>query len=105
MAEQLANDNPRQPLSEADRLWYLTVVRQDLTARELEVLAHLAHGRSDLEIAAKLSISEATVSNHCNRILSKMYVRSRGKAAAIARELGIVIVDIDEILHDILSRG
>jgi len=54
-----------------------------LTPREAEVLAAIARGLSNAEIAAELFLSEKTVKNHINRIFRKLGVTSR--AAAIAR--------------------
>ena len=60
-----------------------------LTGRELEVLSLLAEGLHAAEIAVRLVISPKTVSTHIDRILSKLGVRSRAQAVALAyrREL------------------
>ena len=55
----------------------------DLTRREREVLASVAEGISNLEIAQKLCISEQTVKTHLTRIFAKLAVRNR-LAAALA---------------------
>jgi ATP/maltotriose-dependent transcriptional regulator MalT len=57
-----------------------------LTERELEVLSHLAAGRSNREIAAKLVISEHTVARHVQNIFAKLGVSSRTAATAYAFE-------------------
>lgn len=57
-----------------------------LTRREVEVLRLLAQGLSNHEIAQKLFISAKTASVHVSRILAKLGVNSRAKAAAIAHE-------------------
>jgi DNA-binding CsgD family transcriptional regulator len=59
-----------------------------LTAREREVLALLADGATDREIAAALVISPRTASIHVGNILAKLDVPNRGAAAALARTLG-----------------
>ena len=59
-----------------------------LTAREREVLALLADGATDREIAATLVISPRTASLHVGNILAKLDVPNRGAAAALARDLG-----------------
>lgn len=56
----------------------------DLTAREREVLALLAKGRSNLEISKELTISMATVKYHLANIFSKLGAKNRVDAAAIA---------------------
>ncbi|MEJ7616664.1 MAG: response regulator transcription factor [Pyrinomonadaceae bacterium] len=63
---------------------------QALTARELDVLKLIVKGRSNKEIGADLSISEATVKTHINNILSKLGVTDRTQAATTALQRGIV---------------
>ena len=63
--------------------------RLDLTPREREVLAHLAEGATNRQIAAALFISEKTASVHVSNILGKLGVRNRGEAAARAHRLGV----------------
>ena len=58
-----------------------------LTDRESEVLAMIADGRSNPEIAAALGISLKTVQNHVSRVLTKLQVRDRTQAALRARGL------------------
>lgn len=55
-----------------------------LTARELEVLRLLADGLAQDEIAERLVISTKTVATHIDHILSKLGVRSRAQAVALA---------------------
>jgi len=55
-----------------------------LTARELEILAHLVEGLSDAEIASRLTLSERTVGHHVSAVLRKLGVSSRSRAAAAA---------------------
>jgi DNA-binding CsgD family transcriptional regulator/tetratricopeptide (TPR) repeat protein len=61
-----------------------------LTARELEVLALLAEGLRNAQIAQRLIVSEKTVDHHVSAILRKLDVRTRGEAGAQALRLGIV---------------
>jgi len=58
-----------------------------LSQRELDVLGELAHGRRNRDIADRLHITEHTAKFHVANILSKLGVRSRGEAAALAREM------------------
>jgi DNA-binding NarL/FixJ family response regulator len=62
----------------------------DLTKRELEVLHLLAEGLEQGEIAKRLVISPNTVSTHIERILSKLGVRSRAQAVAVAYREALV---------------
>lgn len=61
-----------------------------LTGRELEVLALVATGRTNREIAAALVISEHTVARHVQNILAKLGVSSRTAASAFAFEHDLV---------------
>jgi DNA-binding NarL/FixJ family response regulator len=58
-----------------------------LTEREAEVLALVAAGRSNAEIAAELGLSLKTVQNHVAKVLAKLQVRDRTQAAFRARGL------------------
>ena len=55
---------------------------EQLSARELELLALLAEGFANKEIASRLSISNATVRTHLMHIYEKLHVRCRTEAAA-----------------------
>jgi DNA-binding NarL/FixJ family response regulator len=68
----------------------------DLTGRELEVLALIAHGRPNREIAAALHLSEKTVKTHVSNILAKLGVADRTQAALLAVRRRIVPTDNGE---------
>ena len=56
----------------------------NLTQRELEVLAHLVEGRTNVEIAEALSLSPFTVKAYVSGLLSKLGVANRSEAAVFA---------------------
>lgn len=61
----------------------------DLSEREQAVLEHIARGLDNLEIAARLFLSEKTVRNHVTSIFSKLDFASRSRAIVWAREAGL----------------
>jgi DNA-binding CsgD family transcriptional regulator len=61
-----------------------------LTDRQLEVLALLAEGRTNTEIAARLVVSPRTVDNHVAALLRRLDVRSRRELAEAAARLGLL---------------
>jgi two-component system NarL family response regulator len=63
---------------------------EELTGRELDVLALLARGKSNKEIGANLYISETTVKSHLRSIFTKLNVLSRTQAITAASRRGLV---------------
>ncbi len=70
-----------------------TAERIGLTARELDVLQLMAGGATNREIAARLYISQKTVTVHVTRILAKLDARTRVEAAGVAQRLGLLSTD------------
>jgi len=66
------------------------VLVEPLSGRELEILALIAKGDSNKEIAAALLIAEGTVKNHVTSILGKLAVRDRTQAVLKGLELGLI---------------
>jgi two-component system, NarL family, nitrate/nitrite response regulator NarL len=64
--------------------------KDQLTAREREVLGHLAEGLSNKQIAVALEISEHTAKFHVNSILQKLGAQKRVEAVVRAARLGII---------------
>jgi len=60
-----------------------------LTAREAQILEHIARGLDNAQIAARLGLSEKTVRNHITSIFDKIGVESRAQAIVTARERGL----------------
>jgi DNA-binding NarL/FixJ family response regulator len=66
------------------------IVDPTLTRREIDVLREVASGKSNLEIAKQLFISENTVKYHVHSILDKLGLSDRRDAAIFAREHGLI---------------
>ena len=66
--------------------------REDLgiTRREMEILALVAQGMSNREIAVKLFVSENTVKTHCSRAFDKLGARRRTQAVQLGKEFGLL---------------
>jgi DNA-binding NarL/FixJ family response regulator len=66
----------------------LTARLDRLTAREREVLVHIARGLSNADIAAKMYLGEATVRTHVGHVFAKIGARDRAQAVVFAYESG-----------------
>jgi two-component system nitrate/nitrite response regulator NarL len=60
-----------------------------LTPREREILAGIAAGRPNGEIASDLGIAEKTVAGHCERMMEKLNIHTRAGLVAYARRIGL----------------
>jgi DNA-binding NarL/FixJ family response regulator len=65
----------------------------ELTAREEEILRLVADGRTNRDMAAALSISEATVKFHMTNILAKLHLENRAQVVAYAHRHGLAAED------------
>lgn len=70
--------------------------RQALSSREREVVALLALGHTDAQIAGRLGISARTVASHLDRIRDKTGRRRRAELTRLALELGLVPTGPDD---------
>jgi LuxR family maltose regulon positive regulatory protein len=61
-----------------------------LTTREMEILALMAGGASNQDIAGRLVVTVGTVKGHVNHILDKLEAHNRTEAVARARKLGLL---------------
>jgi DNA-binding NarL/FixJ family response regulator len=67
-----------------------TVVAEELTAREIEVLALIGRGATNSEIAEQLFVSEGTVKTHVGHVFAKLGLRDRAAAIVWAFDHGLV---------------
>ena len=86
-AEAQASLDLGERLRESDGTLRLAAL---LTQREKEILLYLARGSSNAEIAAKLSVSTATVRSHVHHLLGKLDLGTRTQAVAVAYESGLL---------------
>ncbi len=61
-----------------------------ITARELEILKHMAAGLSNREIAEKVFVSENTVKTHLGRVFDKLGAKRRTQAVQLAKEARLI---------------
>jgi two-component system NarL family response regulator len=66
------------------------MAKPSLTQRELAVLELVAEGRSNKDIARRLSITEGTAKTHVKSILTKLDAISRTEAVAVAHKRGLI---------------
>ena len=66
------------------------IARDDLTAREREVLRLVVEGLANKQIAQRLGIGEKTIKTHVSRVLAKLGVEDRTQAAVLAIREGLV---------------
>lgn len=77
-------------LADRERLRREQPLIEPLSAREMEVLALLAEGLSNPEIAERLTIAPGTAKNHVSNILAKLGARDRTQAILRAQEIGLL---------------
>jgi NarL family two-component system response regulator LiaR len=93
----LSSTIARKVLQELSRPSDRPPTPEPLTEREVEVLQVVARGKSNQEIAAELTISEATVRTHVSNILGKLHLASRTQATLYALREGLASLDdVDE---------
>ena len=79
--------------SVSDQVLHAASPREELTAREREVLRRLALGLSNREIADALCIGEETVKTHVGSVLAKLQVENRAQAIVQALRRGLVSLE------------
>ena len=63
---------------------------KSLSQRETEVLAYLSLGWSDDQLADRLYVSKSTIKTHLRRVYSKLLVRGRAEAVALAHKYDLI---------------
>ena len=84
LIEQFVSEPTSEPVERKPEL-------DTLTERENEVLAAVARGLSNAEIAEQLFMSHATAKTHVSRLLSKLYARDRAQLVMLAYESGVIV--------------
>jgi len=85
-----AGESALAPVIASRLLDRLRAPQASLSRREIEVLGLVAAGRSNIEVAADLFLSETTVKSHLAHIFSKLDVTSRTAAISAARRKGVL---------------
>jgi ATP/maltotriose-dependent transcriptional regulator MalT len=85
-----AGESALAPTVAARLMERMRAPRVSLSSREIEVLQLVADGASNVDVAARLHITDATVKSHLVHVFSKLGVASRTAAVREARSLGVL---------------
>lgn len=81
---------PRLPRSAQEQLGGSPPWESPLSHREIEVLRLIADGMSNMDIAAKLLVSDSTIRSHAHHLMQKLGVNSRTQAVSVAYRTGLL---------------
>ncbi|MCU6708856.1 LuxR C-terminal-related transcriptional regulator [Paenibacillus sp. J5C_2022] len=87
LLEKKAQETPDEAAAAIEQQPEQQILIEPLTGRELEILAALAEGLSNRDIAERFGIAETTVKTHATRIFGKLGVKRRGQAVAKAKAM------------------
>jgi two-component system, NarL family, response regulator DegU len=90
LARKVLQDLASMSMVKSNATAPVPAILKGLSEREIEVLQHVADGKSNKEVAATLTISEKTVKAHLRSIFRKLEVGDRAQAVATAMRRGLV---------------
>lgn len=71
----------------------LSIPIETLTRREIEILSHVGHGKTNKEIGKELFISDRTVQGHLKNVYAKLNVTTRTEAVKVGLQHGLIALD------------
>jgi ATP/maltotriose-dependent transcriptional regulator MalT len=86
----LPGKDPASPLAQSGGNGASSRLEDPLSEREIEVLTHLASGKTNSEVAGDLFVSVGTVKSHTGNFYRKLGAKNRAEALTKARELGLI---------------
>ena len=89
LARELAMEEARQSAG-IGNFMQVSALKDRLTKREIEILRHLANGKTHAQTAEALGIHRATVKNHMTTIMRKLGANNKAHATALALQYGLL---------------
>jgi NarL family two-component system response regulator LiaR len=101
LLQEVSQEQPPEEVQPPPQRYGRHPMVDPLTGREVEVLRLVARGRSNLEIARELVITEGTVRTHVSNILSKLHLASRTQATLYALREGLASLEEADLQPDV----